>query len=271
MYIRDTAFEKSQHEASGKHQGNLKRFLREIHRDNERQQRDSQRAENEVERLRRTVAGSSGGKGGDEAPWKRAPAPKQEARPASMDERKKQMAQLAEMGVSIPDEFRGDMALSGEWQTVSERVIGEDTGKLGNSMGVRKRKHDGDEDEEEQEAKAEAERFVSKGWGSRTRLYPGAHDDQDLDSLLESTKDIKKPKTSDAAPEEGTKDPGHPVKREEDDTTVSAEADKLPEVKKEEQGPSEAAPSSIPATKGESEDAAPGVVFKKRKPKAMRK
>ncbi|KAA8648633.1 putative formin binding protein [Aspergillus tanneri] len=194
IFIRDTPFEKSQHEATGKHQGNLKRFLRDIHRDNEREQRETQKAKNEVERLRQTVAGSAAGNDSNQAPWKRAASPvsKPVERPVSIEERKKQMAQLADMGVAIPEEYRGDMALAGEWQTISETVIGLDADRQKSklSLGVRKRKHEGDEEEEE--AKKEAERFVSKAWGSRTRQYPGAQDDTDLDELLASTKDIKK-------------------------------------------------------------------------------
>ncbi|KAL4908323.1 hypothetical protein BDW74DRAFT_99633 [Aspergillus multicolor] len=253
IYIRDTAFEKTQHEATAKHQSNLKRFLREIHRDNERSQRDSQRAKDEVERLKQSVAGA-GGKAGDNQSWKKsasstaAPAPQ---RPVSVEERKKQMAQLAEMGVAIPDEYRRDLALAGDWQTVSEKVIRsaeEDDGEKVPTLGVRKRKHDQDIDEEEEEAKREAERFVSKGWGSRTRQYPGAKDeDEGLDALLASTNEVKKPKK----PEAG------------DDTNENTTAEKGPQ--------KEDKPSDEATIKGEEPSAAGGVVFKKRKPKAMRR
>lgn len=178
------------------------------------------------------------------------------------------MAQLAEMGVAIPDEYRGDMALAGEWQTVSEKVIGADGEKTGPSLGVRKRKHEGDEEEEE--AKREAERFVSKGWGSRTREYPGAQDDADLDALLESTKDVKKakPSTSEATPKENDKEAIDALAKGEDDP-AAAESEQMPQTKKE---PSEAAAvPPAPVAKSEPEEASTGVVFKKRKPKVMRK
>ncbi|KAB8232306.1 putative formin binding protein [Aspergillus alliaceus] len=270
IFIRDTAFEKAQHEATGKHQGNLKRFLRDIHRDNERQQRETQRAKNEVERLRQTVAGNAPGKSSDAAPWKRAP-PVSEVprRPASLDERKKQMAQLADMGVAIPEEYRGDMALAGEWQTLSEKVIGAEEGeKTGPSLGVRKRKHEGDEEEEE--AKREAERFVSKGWGSRTREYPGAQDDEDLDALLESSKEVKKarPSSSEVAPTESVKEADDVPAKDEADP-VATESDQVPKTEHE---PAEAAAVPLtPAAKSEPEEPTSGVVFKKRKPKVMRK
>ncbi|KAL3475492.1 hypothetical protein BJX99DRAFT_159035 [Aspergillus californicus] len=259
IYIRDTTFEKTQHEATGKHQGNLKRFLRDIHRENERGQRDSQRAKNEVERLRGTV---SNGQGDNSSPWKSessastpapTPAAPKQSRPASKEERKKQIAQLAEMGVAIPDAYRGDMALVGEWQTVSEKVIRpEDEQGQGTTLGVRKRKHDVNVDEEEEEAKREAERFVSKGWGSAMKRYPGAEVDEDLDVLLASTKDAKKIKV--------TTGEDKPAKEEKDSNGVSQ-----PKTEEVEDHPSPA------AVKDEPEEATAGVVFKKRKPKAMRK
>lgn len=185
------------------------------------------------------------------------------------------MAQLAEMGIAIPEEYRSEMALAGEWQTLSEKVVQpSEESKASQSLGVRKRKHE-ERDEEEEEAKQEAERFVSKGWGSRTRVYPGAQEDTDLDALLESTKDIKKGKPStpaESAPEpepenapETVKGQFMPVKSEGD--AAAPETGEPSQVKQE----SETAPSA-PATKEEPEDApAAGVVFKKRKAKVMRK
>lgn len=180
------------------------------------------------------------------------------------------MAQLADMGISVPEEFRGDMAMAGDWQTVSQKVIRsedpETPDQSGLSVGVRKRKHEGDEEDEDQETKM----FVSKGWGSRFREYPGTtQDDGDLDSLLESTKDIKKtkPTATGTVGHESSGDSEAPVKREEE--TKVPESDK-PSRPKEEEADSEDK-SATPAVKNEAEDAAPEVVFKKRKPKAMRK
>lgn len=177
------------------------------------------------------------------------------------------MAQLADMGIAIPEEFRGEMSLAGEWQTVSQRVIGQDgdgTDKSGFSIGVRKRKHEGDDDEDQ-----ETKMFVSKGWGSRFREYPGAQEDDDLDALLESTKDIKKakPTTSDTTAQEASADPEAPIKREQIENV--AESDHPPAPKEEEASADDK--SAIPPIKSETEEAQPGVVFKKRKPKAMRK
>ncbi|KAF9887776.1 hypothetical protein FE257_009582 [Aspergillus nanangensis] len=271
VFIRDTAFEKTQHEATGRHQGNLKRFLRDIHRNNEQAQRETQRAKNEVERLRQTVSGGTTPKtDGDTAaaPWKRAAAaptaPEPAPRPISVEERKKQMAQLAEMGVAVPEEFRGDMALAGDWQTVSQRVIGSEEGEEKKTVGVRKRKHETAEDEEEQEARREAERFVSKPWGSRMRMYPGkGQDDDDLDELLASTKDIKTGKLSeDVAAEEQVEEV--PAVKEESNDAAPADSEKPPLVKEE-------LSATIPKDEPEDGPPAGGVVFKKRKPKVMRK
>lgn len=172
------------------------------------------------------------------------------------------MAQLADMGIAIPEEFRPEMALTGEWQTVSQRVIGEDEGDAPDksiSVGVRKRKHEGDEEDEDQETKM----FVSKGWGSRIREYPGAQqEEEDLDALLESTKDITKPKPT-ASAKESSEDPEAPIKRED------GEADPSSQLKKEE--PSAVDQEPAPPVKSGADEVAPGVVFKKRKAKAMRK
>ncbi|KAI9695800.1 MAG: hypothetical protein M1836_006066 [Candelina mexicana] len=187
-YVRDTKFERTQHEATPKHQGNLKRFLRDLHRGHEREERDKQRAKNEVERLNGVVTGSPGGTTSSNPTWKRksAIAPVSSAnKQVSVAERKQQLAQLAEMGVAIPEEFRRDMAMVGDWQTLSERVIepglkkeeGEDIKPEVHSIGVRKRKYHGEEEEEAVETN------VRKGWGSRIKVHPG-QDDGDLDALL---------------------------------------------------------------------------------------
>lgn len=182
------------------------------------------------------------------------------------------------MGVSIPDEFRGEMALAGEWQTTSITPIQQPEedgeGKPIKSIGVRKRKHEGGEDEgEKDEEQNEEQRFVSKGWGSTTRGYPGAgEDNEDLDALLASTKSVKKTKTTKEEEEEETtkQEPTDDVPtaatiKREDDTAAAPEANQPPSVKEES---SSAAPVK---SEREAEEPAPGVVFKKRKPKAMRK
>ncbi|OQD87758.1 hypothetical protein PENANT_c005G08984 [Penicillium antarcticum] len=280
IFIRDTPFEKTQHEASPKHQGSLKRFLRQIHKDNEQQQRDSQRAKSEVERLRQAVGGGSASDKDAAPPWKRnaQPAPKAAERPATLEERKKQIAQLAEMGVAVPEEFRRDMALAGEWQTLSETKIEPTQGIDGptKSVGVRKRKHEGEEEEEDEHA---PEPIVNKGWGSRTKQYPGAQDDEDLDDLFASTKDIKKTKTFTPKVEldgqyttTGEADAtAKSVKNEDEPTKLETQEKSATEVKTEVKTEEPLQVAEPTEEKPQTEDATPGVVFKKRKPKTMRK
>jgi len=163
------------------------------------------------------------------------------------------------------------MALAGEWETTSETRIEPQQGLEGptKSVGVRKRKHEGEDEEDEHTS----EPVVNKGWGSRMKQYPGAQDDGDLDDLLASTQDIKKTKTftpkAELVEEETTvEEPTHTAKKEDAPPKLeSRETDQSTVVKTEEPN------SSVPVTEEKplSEDAAPGVVFKKRKPKTMRK
>ncbi|KAJ5814971.1 Zinc finger U1-type [Penicillium riverlandense] len=266
IFIRDTPFEKTQHEASGKHQSALKRFLREIHKDNEIKTRESQRAKSEVERLRQSVAGSGGDSKAGAPSRSAVPTPptarKQPDRPVSIEERKKQMAQLADMGIAVPQEYRADMAVAGDWQTMSETKIDDESAKL--SVGVRKRKLEGQEEEEEDEHAPEP--FVSKGWGSRMRVYPGAQEEreEDLDALLASTKDIKKTKTT-AETEKPANDAAGPDKK--GDGEAHADAQVLVQAKTP--GGSEIVEQKTEEEEVKGEETAP--VFKKRKPKVMRR
>lgn len=190
------------------------------------------------------------------------------------------MTQLAEMGVAIPDEYRGDLAMAGDWQTTSVKVIpskDEENDKAGaSSTGVRKkRKLEGDGEEEEEERGADPGQSVSKSWGQLTREYPGGpQEDEDLDALLASTKSVKKAKpstTEEEGPGEGdikqeASDEIPKKEGDEGDSAVAPESEQAPCVKEE--GPTDAA---APGVKSEPEEPASGVVFKKRKPKAMRK
>lgn len=115
---------------------------------------------------------------------------------ATAADREQQLAQLAEMGVAVPEDFRKEVAMAGEWQTLSETSLDEVMGETkkneegdvkpeGLIIGVRKRKFLEDQAEEE----AEARRNV---WGSTTKTYPGLkggdQEDEDLNNLLGKTK-----------------------------------------------------------------------------------
>ncbi|KAH8697557.1 putative formin binding protein [Talaromyces proteolyticus] len=269
IYVRDTAFEKAQHEATGKHQGNLKRFLRDIHRSKEREERESQRTKNEVERLRNLVSGKPAAPRTDAAqtrPLASSHAPRQ----ATAEDRKKQMAQLAEMGVAVPEEYQRDMAIAGQWKTVSERRItpveNEEDGETRRlSVGVRKRKHEGEEEEDE-EAHIE-NKNIRKGWGAATRDYPGATDENDdLDALLSKTK-VKK-RDNDA--ESDTKSKLEDVQDNPEEKTAWTKVEpESAEPAKEETDSQEA--SQVQPAEGEPQETAPAVVFKKRKNKAAKR
>jgi hypothetical protein len=204
-------------------------------------------------------------------PTPSAPKPSAYMTPA---QRKQQIEQLAELGVVLPDEFRPEMAMVGEWQVTSERILEPEGEKKPDALalGVRKREPE-DEEPEELEAK-------KRRWGSAYRLHPTGEDDGDLDALLSSV---------------GRKGKGPALKTEtvqDNKTEVKAEfsASEIPikgisdlpanddiiksDVKSE---PSEGEPplsSMIPPSyagvKQEGEEAAPGVVFKKRKAKNIR-
>ncbi|KAG9248751.1 hypothetical protein BJ878DRAFT_561830 [Calycina marina] len=183
LFIRDTKRDKAEHEQTPKHQGNLKRFLRDLHRGVEQEDRNQQRAKDEVARLNGMVSGISASGSSAAGPSARnssgfkVPVPRAAA---TAEQVKKQRAQLAELGVAIPDEFRPDLAMTGEWQVVSERLI-EPEGKKNPAAlatGVRKREDRGD-DEDDEVLEAKRMRFES-----RFRTHPVEEDTGDLDALL---------------------------------------------------------------------------------------
>ena len=118
---------------------------------------------------------------------------------ATPEERKRQMAQLAEMGVASPEEYRREMAMVSEWQAIStkpnydapdvvrgdEDGLNEEESPKGSGLGepsVRagKRRHEDDPEECETAGRR-------KVWGSSTKAYPGCLDvGDDLDALLAS-------------------------------------------------------------------------------------
>ncbi len=279
-FVKDTKFEKTNHEATPKHQGNLKRFLRDLHKGHEREERDKQRAKNEVDRLNGVVSGSGSKDAAN--PWERKPAipMPSDMRQASPADRKKQLAQLAELGVAVPEDFRKEMAMVGDWQTTSQRPIYDtvkkeeasgDVKPEGLNVGVRKRKFEGQEEEEEA-----GETAVRRGWGSTIKTYPGTAGDgeDDLDALLGSTRTVK-------APAVGTESSILESRSELMDKQSMPEAtgsSDVPSLKREDSSNS-GIPDAIlnegnvaenTTIKKEGEAAEPGVLFKKRKAKPIR-
>ncbi|KAH6609918.1 hypothetical protein Trco_003264 [Trichoderma cornu-damae] len=272
-YVRDTKLERANHEATGKHQGALKRSLRDLHRNHEREERGKERARQEIARLNGVVGGSSpSGPSGSRAQAKTSGPTESQL--------KSQREQLAAMGVAIPSDFRPEMAMPGEWTVTKTTIIEErrdaegETKVEAKATGVRKR-----EETEEQKEEEEAMRGLFKKprrWGRDSKTVPG-DEDEDLDALLSTAVPLKAEATreGDAVKKEedgdGDGDGGDcaetKVPKEEEDVAV-----KTAERDSEERG-QEQCIKRDPVVKAEEAEEASGiapVVFKKRKPKGIR-
>lgn len=270
VFVRDTKLERQNHDATGRHQGALKRFLTDLHRGHEREERDKERAKREIDRLN-GVVGSSSSAGPSSRPRQDTSGK------ASAADLAKQREQLAAMGVAMPGEVRSEMAMAGEWTVTATRVIDEEAERKRNdpdrveakAAGVRKREIT-EEEREEQEA-LQGLFKKQKRWGG-TRAMPG--DDGDLDALLSGNilqapakkeeEEEEKPLVKDedvGGDESPARSPG--VKREPVDDVSGIDA---PE--------KDAAVPKIPQAEVKAEesgvDVPPAVVFKKRKPKNIR-
>ncbi|CRK40015.1 hypothetical protein BN1723_004698, partial [Verticillium longisporum] len=263
VFVRDTKLERQNHEATGRHQGALKRSLRDIHRGHEREERDKERARREVDRLNGVVGGAAGSSASASVSSGQATAA-QLAR---------QREQLAEMGISMPTEVRGDMAIPGEWTVTNTRVVsasprgGEAGDKVeAKAVGVRKREVT-DEQKEEQEAVRGLFK-KQRTWGG-TRAMP--QDDAELDALLSGGVLHAPPKKEEPVEEEVKTEEGAPQETKSEEPAVKAEPAEEGEGGMD--PPQEPAPA-IPDVGVKTEDSAEGgpapVVFKKRKPKNIR-
>ena len=276
-FVRDTPLERKNHDASIKHQNNIQKSLRQLTQGKERQEREKQRARDEVARLNGLVGGKQSPVAGKNGGIGTKPmisglthvgggSNGQVSRTRTAAERKAHAEQLAALGVELPEELKKEVTGVGSWTTVPETVIdeqqhapatlagtkseedGKDDVKMALSRGVRKPKPQEDEDAEEGETR--------KGWGNRQRRYPGREEEgvgEDLDLLLsgvvprkrEATEngdakvEVKKEDSAEDAGVLGTGDAGGGKGRE--------------EVKKEDAGAED--------------EAVPAVVFKKRKVK----
>ncbi|OAP60742.1 hypothetical protein AYL99_05744 [Fonsecaea erecta] len=192
-FVKDTPLERKQHEGTTKHQNNLKRFLRDIQNSHERSEREKEQAKSEVDRLK-GVAGGDTNRPSSSSQQAAQSASKTPSGPQSTADRKRQWAQLAEMGIKVPEGFRSEMAMAGDWQVVSQQTTDETPSEAPLSKGVKKRKYEG-QDEEEEEKKEAGEAVVRRGWGAATKRYPG-HDKADLDDLLSGSISVKKEKST---------------------------------------------------------------------------
>jgi hypothetical protein len=277
IFVRDTKLERANHEATGKHQGALKRFLRDLHRGHEKEERDKERAKREVERLNGVVSGSSTSSTALQPGNQKATAAGSSS--ASTADRQRQAEQLAQLGISLPSEVSSEIAMPGQWTVTSTRVIQDNTKEDPDSddskgdvatraIGIRKR-----EETEEQREEEEAIRGLfkkQKKWGRDSKAMP-AQDDEDLDALLHTSL-VPLPKTE----TEG----GGGVRKEEDEADVDIhakqedDADEKPKIKREpdEDAASVSDNNKLDAALVKHEEDAPagGVVFKKRKAKNIR-
>ncbi|KAL6798155.1 hypothetical protein J3E68DRAFT_281222 [Trichoderma sp. SZMC 28012] len=260
-YVRDTKLEKANHEATAKHQGALKRSLRDLHRNHEREEREKERAKQEIARLNGVVGGSSSSD--PSGSTNKASGP-------SESQLKSQREQLAALGVAIPTDFRPEMAIPGEWTVTKTTVIEEkdeadaETKTEAKATGVRKR-----EETEEQKEEEEAMRGLFKKprrWGRDSKTMPD-DEDEDLDALLSTTMPLKTE----------TAENKSAVKKEEvaeDDIFSEARIPKEENVSiKADPDTSESSIKREPVIKPEEAEEPSGitpVVFKKRKPKGIR-
>ncbi|KAI1440653.1 hypothetical protein F5Y02DRAFT_422829 [Annulohypoxylon stygium] len=278
IYVRDTKFERQNHEATGKHQGALKRFLRDLHRNHEQDQREKERAKREVERLNGVVGSASTSNVASTSKTSAGgglPAPSQPR--ADGSQRQKQWEQLAEMGIDVPTELRRDMAMAGEWTVTNTRVIKDTSNtddpdvKPGNvdaiASGVRKRPKP-EEDEEEEENAIKSLFKKPKKWGRDTKHAP--ENDAELDALLSGTL-TKPPKTEESSDDAPKKEEDLPsIKKEDASSSIKKETDENTSL-------SDIKPTAVklvtdaPVKQEEgTEGEAPTVIFKKRKPKNIR-
>ncbi|KAM0558061.1 hypothetical protein ACHAPJ_005228 [Fusarium lateritium] len=257
-YVRDTKLERQNHESTAKHQGALKRFLRDLHRGHEREEREKERAKQEIARLNGVVSGSS-------TSWAAGPSsrPAPRAQPSAPTEAslKKQREQLAEMGVSMPSDFRPEMAMPGEWTVTNTRIIetkkeeDEEAKIESRANGVRKREVTEEEKEEEDAVRGLFKK--PRRWGRDSKAMP-QQEDKELDALLSGSTFTPKP----------TKE-----EESEDTTDVKVEEEATGDATPDTTAVKTEAPAAEPLIKPELEEAEAGVqtvVFKKRKPKGIR-
>ncbi|UNI18049.1 NADPH dehydrogenase [Purpureocillium takamizusanense] len=292
-YVRDTKLERQNHEATARHQGAVKRALRDLHRNHEREERDKERARQEIARLNGVVAGTNSsfsstsrgyaaGSGSGSAAA--GAATFKPTNPAALEaERKKQREQLAAMGVAIPSELRTEMAMAGDWTVTNTRVVagGTDEDKNKVATGVRKREV---LDEEEEERRTNEEQVLKslfkrpRKWGRDTRAAPD-EEDKELDALLSGSRIalkgevkhesdvVKKEESVDAPMIAEPSDAGQQAVcnvKEEPDTASAGLVDEAPPLETE-----EGANAETKAEEDGDAGAAP-VVFKKRKAKGLR-
>ncbi|KAK4166730.1 hypothetical protein QBC43DRAFT_14935 [Cladorrhinum sp. PSN259] len=286
VYVRDTKLERTNHEATGKHQGAIKRSLRDLHRTAEQAEREKERAKREVDRLNGVVSSSGGGPSSKTSTTKSQPQNGSTAEQITQAERQRQLEQLAELGVAIPTELRKDMAMVGEWSVTSTRVIDDGEGNSGESksqegeegedlagraVGV-KRSREMTEDEKEREEALNGlfNQNKKRKWGVGSKIISEG-EDEDLDALLSGGLVVKK--KEDVEDIKAKTEEDQLVTKEEPQERAALES--APDVKTElpsqvKQEPVEHGEGSLSAVPSKKGSEVPAVIFKKRKAKNVR-
>lgn len=284
-YVRDTKLERQNHDATAKHQSAIKRSLRDLHRGKEREEREKERAKREVDRLNGIVSSAAGPSSSS-------------SRDAGETERKRQVEQLASLGVSIPDQFRGDLAMAGEWTVTSTTIVPDKKNKDDDNpqdaiaRGVHKRERTEEELKEEEAVKGLFKK--PRRWGRDSKTIGtaaggrGEEEEEDLDALLSGgLVVVKKTKEEDDQDKQGRHDavvkekgqdhlpsPPAPFKREpsDNDDDPPPIPDRLPALADDDDDKSAGPPPPVKTEHDGAEGgaSAPAVVFKKRKPKNIR-
>lgn len=185
------------------------------------------------------------------------------------------------MGIQVPDDYRAELAMVGDWKVVSQPKPEQDLASGDSlSVGVRKRKlneepHDPDDLDA---AELPSEKRI---WGKSLRHYPGQTSaNDDLDDLL-SGNTLKREKSEPAMKQEPgialddaieSSDTRSIHQRLEASGELAQPSDEpvpVPLVKTEQNPPfGEYNPESQVAVSAPAKDEAPAPVFKKRKSKA---
>ncbi|KAK4098033.1 ankyrin [Parathielavia hyrcaniae] len=284
VFVRDTKLERANHEATAKHQGAVKRSLRDLHRNADTKEREKERAKREVDRLNGVVSGSSSAGASRPGPKTSGGAYGAPLQQISETERQKQLEQLAELGVNIPTELRGTMAMPGEWTVTASKVVEPSGGKAdgqdadsagGRATGV-KRERERTEEEKEQDEAIKGLFKRPRKWGVDSKTMP-VDEDAELEALLSGplakikkdeiepsikTEDSQRDAVEGVGVEPVTQEPSPPIKNEPDDENMSGSVAEPKESAPAVSSVSEVADVTVPAT---------AVLFKKRKPKHIPK
>lgn len=263
-FIKDTTFDRKNHETSPKHQNAIQRSLREIHKNKAKEDRDKQRARDEVARVTGVVSGKKPDSNVQGAP-DFGQQKGHEERKATPAERRAQMEQLMAMGIKLPGETQKEVTGVGEWEVVSKTVVEmpvyndegikkEEDCKDGilssTNNGVRKRRVE-DEEEDVRDEETMSKRKQYADWGSKFKRFPvpnKAQADENLEALLNGVGETSASRTAKSEIKtEGVKEEESEEKPLAGVPPIDASGE---DVKREESAPAVAAP-----------------VFKKRKTK----